>query len=261
MGFLFNEGAYLRSAWNQLDFIIVTFGYLSYLNVNIGIDLKTLRTFRILRPLRTVSAIDGLRMLIEALVTSLPLLVDILIILLFFFLILAIAGVQIWHGVLKGRCLYKDSGFVDDTRCCGSHACIDSDCVTYISNPNYGGTSFDDVFAGLLLVFQCVTLENWSITEQFVCDAYGPTCVIYFSINTLIGAWFLMNFLLAVIKSRVSKTYETNQLLKKGITVNGASADELKEQAEKKMSIAQILKKKKGMEKQEILENKIRKLV
>ena len=28
MGFVFNKGAYLRDAWNILDFVIVTSGYL-----------------------------------------------------------------------------------------------------------------------------------------------------------------------------------------------------------------------------------------
>ena len=261
MGFIFNEGAYLRNPWNIMDFLIVFFGYLSYLNFTAGIDLKSLRTFRVLRPLRTISVIEGLRMLIEALVSSLPLLLDILIILGFYFLILAIAGLQLWHGVLKGRCFNISTGTVNDSRNCGSHTCGGGDCITFISNPNYGGTHYDDVFGGLLTAFQCVTLESWSNVEQNVSDAFGPAATIYFTLHTLVGAFFLMNFMLAVIKSRVSKTYEESRKLKKGIITQGASAAELKEEAEKKMSIAQILKGKKVKAKQDLIENKMRKFI
>ena len=261
MGFVLNEGAYLRDSWNIMDFIIVLFGYLSYLNVTAGIDLKSLRTFRVLRPLRTISAVEGLRMLIEALVSSLPLLMDIIVILMFYFLILAIAGLQLWQGSLKSRCLNPSTGTVADDRCCGSHTCGDDDCVNFISNPNYGGTNYDDVFASLLTVFQCVTLENWSNVEQYVSDAFGPAAVIYFTLHTLVGSFFLMNFMLAVIKSRVSKTYEENRKLKKekGKNIDVAVA-ELKEQAEKKMSMSEILKAKKGKANKEMIDNKMRKL-
>ena len=262
MGFVFNEGAYLRDPWNIMDFLIVLFGYLSYLNFSAGIDLKSLRTFRILRPLRTISAVDGLRMLIEALVSSLPLLLDIMIILMFYFLILSIAALQLWHGILKLRCFDKNSGTVDNTRNCGSHTCGYRDCVTFISNPNYGGTSYDDVFMSLLTAFQCVTLESWSNVEQNVSDAFGPAATIYFTLHTLVGAFFLMNFMLAVIKSRVSKTYEENRKLKKekGKNLDMAAAI-LKVQAENKMTMVDVLKAKKGKAKKEMIDNKMRNFI
>lgn len=257
MGFMFNEGAYMRNPWNILDFIIVFFGYLSYLNVTGGVNLKSLRTFRVLRPLRTISAVEGLRLLIEALVSSLPLLLDILLILGFYFLILAIAGLQLWHGILKMRCFNVSSGIVDDTRNCGSHTCGGRDCLNYISNPNYGSTNFDDVFSGLLTAFQCVTLESWSNVEQNVSDAFGPASTIYFTLHTLIGAFFLMNFMLAVIKSRVSKTYEESRKLKKGeITTLNFPLEEGQEQSVK-MTMAKMLKKQKGKENQDLIESKM----
>ena len=259
MGFIFNEDSYLRDPWNVMDFIIVLFGYLSYLDVTAGIDLKSLRTFRVLRPLRAISAVEGLRMLIGALVSSLPLLMDILVILSFYFLILAIAGLQLWHGILKQRCFDINTGIVSDNRCCGSHTCGQGSCVEYISNPNYGSTGFDDVFLSLLTAFQCVTLENWSNVEQVVSDAFGPAATIYFTIHTLVGAFFLMNFMLAVIKSRVSKTYEENRKQKKGgVKYMDLATVELKQQAEKKLSMAQILKAKKRKGNQEMIESKMR---
>lgn len=260
-GFLFNQGSYLRNPWNILDFTIVFFGYLSYLSFSGGLDFKVLRTFRILRPLRTISTVDGLRLLMEALISSLPLLGDILIILSFYFIILSIAGLQLWHGILKDRCFDPNTGTVVDSRCCGSHTCGGGDCVRFIANPNYGASNYDDVFSSLLTTFQCATLENWSNVEQNVSDAFGPTATILFSLNTLVGAFFLMNFMLAVIKSRVSKIYDESRK-NKGKIVRGEmlSITELQEEAEKKVTIAQVLKSKKGKNKQALLESKICKI-
>ena len=254
-GFIFNEGAFLRNYWNIMDFLVVFFGYLSYLQFSTGVDLKSLRTFRVLRPLRMISSVEGLRLIMEAIISSLPLIGDILLILSFYFVILAIAALQLWNGILKARCFYPQSGFTDDTRCCGSHVCnAGADCVNYISNPNYGGTNYDTVFASLLTAFQCVTLESWSNVEQNVADAFGPASTIYFTFHTLFGAFFLMNFFLAVIKSRVSATYEESRKTKQHIISQELTPEELQKQAEKKKAMLNILKSNKRAKNKEIEE-------
>lgn len=110
MGFLFNKGAYLRDSWNMLDFVIVISGYLGYIMEGGGANLSVLRSFRVIRPLRTISSIEGLRIIVSALVSSLPLLRDTILVLLFFFVIFAIAGVQLFSGILKNRCFNIETG-------------------------------------------------------------------------------------------------------------------------------------------------------
>ena len=63
-GFLFNKGAYLRDTWNILDFIIVVSGYISLILSGGGVNLSVLRSFRVIRPLRTISSIEGLRVIV-----------------------------------------------------------------------------------------------------------------------------------------------------------------------------------------------------
>ncbi|XP_055999821.1 muscle calcium channel subunit alpha-1-like isoform X18 [Ostrea edulis] len=57
-GFVLHSGAYLRNGWNILDFIIVVIGIITPIftlfNIH-GFDVKALRAFRVLRPLRLVS--------------------------------------------------------------------------------------------------------------------------------------------------------------------------------------------------------------
>ena len=117
--------------------------------------LSVLRAFRVLRPLRTISSIEGLRMLVTALISALPLLRDTIIVLIFFFLIFAIAGLQLWLGVLKKRCVNIVTGVPHpDDELCGNRQCPDGYfCGKRIANPNYGVTNFDNILYALLAVF------------------------------------------------------------------------------------------------------------
>ena len=68
MGFLFNKGAYLRDYFNMLDFFIIMSAYLSMMQSTEssegGLSLSSLRAFRVLRPLRAVNNIPGLRLIV-----------------------------------------------------------------------------------------------------------------------------------------------------------------------------------------------------
>jgi hypothetical protein len=57
LGFIFNKGAYMRDAWNILDFIIIASGYIGMILAGGGVNLSVLRSFRVIRPLRTISSI------------------------------------------------------------------------------------------------------------------------------------------------------------------------------------------------------------
>lgn len=41
-------------------------------------------------------------------------------------------------------------------------------CTTYWEGPNYGITSFDNIFFAMLTVFQCVTMEGWTAIMYYV---------------------------------------------------------------------------------------------
>lgn len=60
-GFFFHPEAYLRSAWNLLDFVIVVIGLMNLILSFIlpTFNVKALRAFRVLRPLRLVSGVPS----------------------------------------------------------------------------------------------------------------------------------------------------------------------------------------------------------
>jgi hypothetical protein len=174
MGFFFPKDSYLKDSWNILDFFIVLTSYVtvfqSMAEVNkasqdvVGEEAQDtkfsasgLRVFRVLRPLKTISSIKGLRVLIQALFSALPLLRDTLMILLFFFIIFAIAGLQMFGGLLKQRCISIQTGMnhPDDLICgdIGAGCPGGYFCGKGSENPNYGVTNFDNLFYSFLATF------------------------------------------------------------------------------------------------------------
>ena len=63
--------------------------------------MSSLRTFRVLRPLRAVNNIPGLKLIVKSIVAAMSLLTDTIIVLIFFFLIFAIGGVNLFTGMLR----------------------------------------------------------------------------------------------------------------------------------------------------------------
>ena len=179
MGFFFNRKAYLKDPWNILDFIIVMSAYLTIAQTltqteetatrsaeESGLSFGALRAFRVLRPLRAITSVVGLKVLVASVFTALPMLQDTILILLFFFLIFAIGGVNLFSGLMKQRCVNYETGIEYDVPfyfCGGEQACPDGYfCGKMNKNPNYGVTNFDNIFWALLVVFQCITCEGWS---------------------------------------------------------------------------------------------------
>ena len=56
-GFILNKNSYMRDPWNILDITIIFSGFLSIYLKGKGGNLSVLRSFRVIRPLRTVSSI------------------------------------------------------------------------------------------------------------------------------------------------------------------------------------------------------------
>lgn len=111
MGYYWGEKTYLRDPWNILDFIIVFFSIVTWvLQAYATSDVTFLRGFRALRalrPLRVVSKNEGIKTVVNALLESIPALINVLLIVLLFLLVFGILGIQLFKGQL-GYC--NDSG-------------------------------------------------------------------------------------------------------------------------------------------------------
>ena len=98
------DGTYLRDAWNVMDGAIVLVGILGKALSGTNISwVRALRTMRVLRPLRVISRVPELRVVVDALLRSLPGLGNVLLVALLFWLIFGILGMQLFMGAFS-RC-------------------------------------------------------------------------------------------------------------------------------------------------------------
>jgi hypothetical protein len=218
LGFIFKRGAYLRDPWNILDFLIIFASIASLIKSDSSsnsINFSSLRTLRILRPLRTINVIKKLRALIMTILDSIPYLFDILLIILFTMGVFAIAGLQLFRGVLLNRCFEATTGrpmdlkFNDSQLCGGSQTCASGYiCAKGTENPLSGMFSFDNVFDSYLLVFITITMEGWSVANNYVIYTYSWFSIAYFILIVFIASFFLFNLALAIISAKFNEAQE-----------------------------------------------------
>ncbi|KAB1264178.1 Sodium channel protein type 10 subunit alpha, partial [Camelus dromedarius] len=82
--------------------------------------ISGLRTFRVLRALKTVSVIPGLKVIVGALIHSVRKLADVTILTVFCLSVFALVGLQLFKGNLKNKCV-KNCTAVNETANYSSH--------------------------------------------------------------------------------------------------------------------------------------------
>ncbi len=98
MGFI----SYFTNAWCWLDFVIVAVSLINFGVSLLGIGnvpiFKTMRTLRALRPLRAMAKLEGMKVVVNALIGALPSIFNVMLVCLIFWLIFAIIGVNTFMG-------------------------------------------------------------------------------------------------------------------------------------------------------------------
>lgn len=221
LGVCHGKSAYFRDPWNRFDFFTVVCGWLPLvlewvLGENSGmINLTYLRVVRVVKVLKTVQRMPGMRCLVLSLAKSAPLLVQVMEVLLFIFFVFGVIGVQLFSGKLRQHCFDERTrimvsedavctkeGGMGGNHCGNGEVCRDRDFegvrnVRSTSLNRY--ISFDNILLGSATVLTTVSLEGWSQTMYALMDALGPAVVIYFVLLVLVGAFFVVNLIVAVI--------------------------------------------------------------
>ncbi|GAB6020081.1 Voltage-dependent calcium channel type D subunit alpha-1 [Chamberlinius hualienensis] len=217
-GFVAHPGAYLRSGWNALDFTIVVIGTVSTALSTLmkdGFDVKALRAFRVLRPLRLVSGVPSLQVVLNSILRAMIPLLHIALLVLFVIIIYAIIGLELFSGKMHETCFNNITGEIalENVRPCGAgFACNESAaevCRGYWNGPHNGIVNFDNFGLAMLTVFQCVTMEGWTEVMYYINDAMGNEWAwIYFISLIIIGSFFVLNLVLGVLSGEFSKERE-----------------------------------------------------
>jgi hypothetical protein len=213
-GFVSYRFSYLRDPWNWLDFfvIIATFASISGLVITSS-STKPIyfASLKIISPLRTIKSIPRLRLLIQAILDSLPVLYDMLKVILLVFGCFAILGVQLFPKVFTQKCVDLQSGksvtTFDETSLCGgiSTCSVTEVCARLGENPVSGLYSFDNILSAYLTVFIITTLEGWSQVQYYLILSTSWFSVLYVNTVAFVGAFILMNLALAIIVEKFTE--------------------------------------------------------
>uniref|UniRef100_A0A803W1Z9 Sodium voltage-gated channel alpha subunit 3 n=1 Tax=Ficedula albicollis TaxID=59894 RepID=A0A803W1Z9_FICAL len=235
-GFCLEGFTFLRDPWNWLDFSVILMAYVTEF-VDLG-NVSALRTFRVLRALKTISVIPGLKTIVGALIQSVKKLSDVMILTVFCLSVFALIGLQLFMGNLRNKCLQwppdnstfeiniisyfnstmnENGTFVNmtvthfyilegqrDALLCGNSSdagqCPEGYiCVKAGRNPNYGYTSFDTFSWAFLSLFRLMTQDFWENLYQLTLRAAGKTYMIFFVLVIFLGSFYLINLILAVV--------------------------------------------------------------
>uniref|UniRef100_A0A4W4EXQ4 Sodium channel protein n=1 Tax=Electrophorus electricus TaxID=8005 RepID=A0A4W4EXQ4_ELEEL len=121
-GFCAGPFTFLRDPWNWLDFSVIIMAYVTEF-VDLG-NVSALRTFRVLRALKTISVIPGLKTIVGALIQSVKKLADVMILTVFCLSVFALIGLQLFMGTLRQKCVRSSAHCVNSTHPGnGSFAC------------------------------------------------------------------------------------------------------------------------------------------
>ncbi|XP_053518754.1 voltage-dependent L-type calcium channel subunit alpha-1C isoform X14 [Artibeus jamaicensis] len=232
-GLLFHPNAYLRNGWNLLDFIIVVVGLFSAIleqatkadganalgGKGAGFDVKALRAFRVLRPLRLVSGVPSLQVVLNSIIKAMVPLLHIALLVLFVIIIYAIIGLELFMGKMHKTC-YNQEGIADapaedDPSPCaletghGRQCQNGTVCKPGWDGPRHGITNFDNFAFAMLTVFQCITMEGWTDVLYWMQDAMGYELPwVYFVSLVIFGSFFVLNLVLGVLSGEFSKERE-----------------------------------------------------
>ncbi|XDV49120.1 hypothetical protein PO909_018431, partial [Leuciscus waleckii] len=232
-GLVMHPSSYIRNGWNLLDFVIVIVGLFSVVLETVthksgettshtpgkpgGLDVKALRAFRVLRPLRLVSGVPSLQIVLNSIMKAMVPLLHISLLVLFVIIIYAIIGLELFIGRMHRTCFYIGTeNYADDDplpcafaghgRQCNING---SECRGKWEGPNGGITNFDNFFFAMLTVFQCITMEGWTDVLYWMNDAIGFELPwVYFVSLVIFGSFFVLNLVLGVLSGEFSKERE-----------------------------------------------------
>eukprot|EP00347_Sterkiella_histriomuscorum_P019834 403340124 len=227
--------SYLQNGWNILDFIIVCLSLFSLLSAGSLKVMKSIRLFRILRPLRVISKNEELKIAIRCLLNSVKDIMNVFIIAIFSFSVYAIFGVNFFKGEFY-QCqtdhlpqALQDLLSIDNSY--SKWQCLSMGGEWVVNKSN-----FDNVFYGLLTLFQMSTTENW---VQVMWNGVDSTQIdytyqkdlsmqssLFFIFFILLGSLFMMNLFVGIVintfkfeKEKIAMNYLISDTQKEWILV------------------------------------------
>jgi voltage-gated sodium channel type II alpha len=200
---------YFGNAWCWLDFVIVSVSIINFCASLLGAGnipiFKTMRTLRALRPLRAMAKMEGMKVVVNALVGALPSIFNVLLVCLIFWLIFAIIGVNLFMGTFY-KCVDLETGDTFSHEIIPNRTVCEAEIGAKWANSRI---TFDNAGFAYLALFQIATFKGWLDIMNDSIDSvtigqqpYREVNIymyLYFVFFILFGSFFTLNLLVGVI--------------------------------------------------------------
>ncbi|EJK73608.1 hypothetical protein THAOC_04757, partial [Thalassiosira oceanica] len=200
---------YFSDGWNMLDFATVVASILELCRIEGGKSLRVFRVLRVLRPLRMINRFKEVKLVVDALINSLPAVVDVGVVCALVFFVFSIFGVTFLKGTFY-YCRSLDAGDsalspgqldlitypsmygqlksnerawlnLDAPGCDGSNWSATylptsreiCECTDEGAWAQSSPIDFDNVIHGLALLFEISTTESWTDVMSVAIDQRG----------------------------------------------------------------------------------------
>ena len=238
LGFVMDEGSYLRDNWNKIDIIIVICSIFDFANLIqkyiIGVQgsssyqfLKVLRLLRTLRPLRFISHNVQLKLIIISLFDSILPIINALLIVLVVYYIFSIVGISIFYESFHNcYTMNSDGSFglaVDsfDSEMADAGVSNDKESISNFCSNRFNGImdtgpafKFSNIFSSIITSYVLSTQEGWpDIMNSY--RIYGDANGIFFIVYNLVVAYFFLNLFTGIMFKYFNEAYSKEQKLSK----------------------------------------------
>ncbi|KAA0165353.1 hypothetical protein FNF31_02015 [Cafeteria roenbergensis] len=229
------EPGYLQNAWDVADLLVLVVMFVDVFSEGVTANVTVLRALRVFRVVRTVEALPGLQVILVSLFRSCSFLFNVLVVMVFFYFVFAIIGVESLGLSLQRRCVDTSAaplpggGFPEaelpdpepapfcvpeGTPASEAAGLICSTinpawrCADTGSFPLQGLQSFQNVLYGLYVVVQAASLEGWSDLAYAVLGAEGPLASVYFVLVVFVCNFLVLSLVTSVLIQQFGNTWE-----------------------------------------------------
>ncbi|KAK8027129.1 calcium channel subunit cch1 [Apiospora marii] len=236
--------AFLRHGFNRLDFVAVVSFWITFALSITGLEAEhriwIFRMLSCLRIVRLLALTNGTSIILRSLKRATPLLLRVSFLILFFWILFAIIGIQSFKTSLSRQCVWVDpddpqnltATYTNDEVFCGGHLHENgttlpwvrmrndnfSDLYSTTTHPKgficpkgslcllqdspYNNTvNFDNIYHSLELVFVLMSANTWSDLMYWTSNSDYLTSALFFGAGIVIMMLWMTNLLIAVITS------------------------------------------------------------
>ena len=207
-GFWHGRRAYMRDAFNRLDFVLAIIGIIDFFINSSVPGMNAVRSLRALRVLKAINRFENMKTFIKLIFLTQERLQTAAYIIIFLMLVFAIVSVQLFCGVLRQKCFHLKSGSIFDpalpcslavSNCPAGFACIRNGGP--VLNSEYSNA--DNFLFALMVNIQVLTMSKWSVVMQSHMRAYHPAAAVFFVMQIMLLPVYCIQILLAIIATEI----------------------------------------------------------